>query len=100
MRNYQKKYHSMVLRGMSLSITILLSIKTDDKEEKRGNNRDTKDKQCFGGRHVLIYQNKDRLGPGVQLIVAPFYNHDYHDDDHDDHQFIVMMMTMMIINSS
>ena len=89
----------MVLRGMSLSITILLSIKTDDKEEKRRNNRDTKDKQCFGGRHVLIYQNKDRLGPGVQLIVAPFYNHDDDGDVHHDQQFM-MMMTMMVINLS
>ena len=26
------------------------------------------------GTHVLIYHNKDRLGTGVQLIVAPFYN--------------------------
>ena len=34
------------------------------------------------GTHVLIYHNKDRLGTGVQLIVAPFYNK--HEDDDDD----------------
>ena len=34
------------------------------------------------GTHVLIYHNKDRLGPGVQLIVAPFYKQ--HEDDDDD----------------
>ena len=34
------------------------------------------------GAHVLIYHNKDRLGTGVQLIVAPFYNK--HEDDDDD----------------
>ena len=34
------------------------------------------------GAHVLIYHNKDRLGPGVQLIVAPFYKQ--HEDDEDD----------------
>ena len=71
-------------------ITILLSIKNNDKEEKHQNNDDTKDKQWFGRRHVLIYHNKDRLGPSLQLIVAPFYNHD-HDDDDDHHQLIMMM---------
>ena len=34
------------------------------------------------GTHVLIYHNKDRLGTGVQLIVAPFYKQ--HEDDDDD----------------
>ena len=35
-------------------------------------------KHWFGGRHVLIYHNKDRLGTGLQLIVAG------HDDDEDE----------------
>ena len=77
-------------------ITILLSIKNNDKEEKHQNNDDTKDKQWFGRRHVLIYHNKDRLGPSEQLIVAPFDNHDDDGDVHHDHQFM-MMMTMMVI---
>ena len=55
------------------------------KKEKTGN-------AGLEGRHVLIYHNKDRLGPSVQLIVAPFYTDDddddidHHDDDHCDVQ--------------
>ena len=58
----------------------------NDNHETRQDNHDNdcenRQSMVLEGTHVLIYHNKDRLGTGVQLIVAPFYNK--HEDDDDD----------------
>ena len=58
----------------------------NDNHETRQDNHDNdcenRQPMVLEGTHVLIYHNKDRLGTGVQLIVAPFYNK--HEDDDDD----------------
>ena len=85
-----QKQPSNVLEGPVLIYHNIIVNKNNDKYEEHNHDNHHQSKQWFGGRHVLIYHNKDRLGPSVQLIVAHFHNdddhidhHDHHDDDHD-----------------
>ena len=57
---------------------VLIETTTKKKNHNHPNHRQKRPKHWFGGRHVLIYHNKDRLGTGLQLIVAG------HDDDEDE----------------
>ena len=59
-----------------LKTLALLYNPPNDNHETRQDNHDNdcenRQSMVLEGAHVLIYHNKDRLGPGVQLIVAPF----------------------------
>ena len=41
-------------------------------QDNHDNDCENRQSMVLEGTHVLIYHNKDRLGTGVQLIVAPF----------------------------
>ena len=50
----------------------------ETRQDNHDNDCENRQSMVLEGTHVLIYHNKDRLGTGLQLIVAG------HDDDEDE----------------
>ena len=68
----QKQYYTI----------LILCNNHETRQDNHDNDCENRQSMVLEGTHVLIYHNKDRLGPAVQLIVAPFYKQ--HEDDDDD----------------